>query len=152
MSSSWSEISWIFIFFLQKKKSEHSRGFKIDFTKKKKIHDFHFWLPFLEVEISNQRLKVGMSRNRKNLIFVWPHFSAKKSCHEQFPIIRKMFRGREHAENRFLLQLFVGFLCQNHQNWCIFDDFPAVVIISKLVGGGARVHKNRKNPKSPKMG
>ena len=56
-----------FHIFFTEKKSEHSHGFKIDFTKKKKINDFHFWLPFLEVEISKTRLKVGMSQNREKL-------------------------------------------------------------------------------------
>jgi len=104
------------------------------------------------VEISKTRLKVGMSRNRKNIDFRFSFFLGVKCACEHVGTLRKMFWGREHAENQFLLQLFVGFLCQNHQNWCIFDDFPAVVIISKLVHGRARVHKNRKNPKSPKMG
>ena len=67
MSSSWSEISWIFIFFLQKKNPSILTVLRSILRKKKKIHDFHFWLPFLEVEISKTRLKVGMSQNREKL-------------------------------------------------------------------------------------
>ena len=59
----------------------------------------------------------------------------KKGFHEQPQIIRKMFRDREHLGNRFLLQVLVGFLYQNHPKWYISDSFPAAVIISKLVHG-----------------
>ena len=103
-------------------------------------------------EISNWSIHVGISRNRKNLNFCFFESDCSFWACEQPQTIRKMFCSREIVENQFLLQPFVGFLCQNHPNWCIFDDFPDLVIISKLVHGHARVHKNRKNPKPVKMG
>ena len=69
----------------------------------------------------------------------------KKNYYEQVLIIRKIFWNWYHVENRFLQHLFIRFSYQNHLNRYISNDFPNLVIISKLMCCRTQEDHNQKD-------
>ena len=108
-----------------------------------KINDI-FEIMLLFWWFSNQAIHISISKNQKNIHSLFFQNSCSFWVCEHIRIIRKIFWSWDIIENWFLLQLFVGFLYQNHLNWCILNSLPDLVIIAKLMDSRSQGHKNRK--------